>query len=39
MAISIRVQDDKAYIKSPFNRDFIHKIHSIGDAEHPRHGN
>lgn len=33
MAISIRVQDDKAYIKSPFNRDFIHKIHSIGDAQ------
>lgn len=36
MAISIRVQDDKAYISSPFNQDFIHKIHSIGSAKWER---
>lgn len=36
MAISIRVQDDKAYISSPFNQDFIQKIHSIGSAKWER---
>lgn len=36
MAISIRVQNEKAYISSPYNRDFIDKIHSIGDAKWER---
>ena len=36
MAISIRVEDDKAYISSPFNSDFIDKIHSIGSAKWER---
>lgn len=31
--ISIRTEADKAYISSPFNPEFVKKIHSIGSAK------